>query len=219
MVHWIKGKLSEYHRYSNAAKVVFSFIKRLIVVKKSTADGNFLLFHHRKWTTLRSSELAYGRLSMYPQDLLQGWRPSLLMSTVNRLDSATFGGYAFAVWKHFRRCISIRYGEKITTRPVRSNLPAIAVRSTGICRSLYRQLPFALPAIAIRPTGNCHSPYRHMPFALPAIAIRSTGNCHSLTNQGTLDNFLPFPVWAYHINGSSSGSIVKRNTAIREKMD
>ena len=197
MVHWIKGKLSEYHRYSNAAKVVFSFIKRLIVVKKSTADGYFLLFHHRKWTTLRSSEQAYGRLSMYPQDLLQGWRPSLLMSTVNRLDNAAFGEYAFAVWKHFRRCISIRYGEKITTRPVRSYLPAIAIRSTGICHSLYLQLPFALPAIAIRPTGNCRS----------------------LTNQGTLDYFSPFPVWAYHMNGSSADTIVKRNTAIREKMD
>ena len=101
---------------------------------------------------------------MYSQDLLQGWRPSLLMSTVNRLDSATFGGYAFAVWKHFRRCISIRYGEKITTRPVRSNLPAIAVRSTGNCHSPYWQLPFALPAYAIRPTGNCHSLYRQLPF-------------------------------------------------------
>ena len=182
MVHRIKGKLSEYHRYSNAAKVVFSFIKRLIVVKKSTADGHFSLFHHRKWTTLRSSELAYGRLSMYPQDLLQGWRPSLLMSTVNRLDSAAFGRYAFAVWKHFRRCVSIRHGEKSP------------------------RAPFEVT-------------YRQLPFALPAIAIRSTGNCHSLTNQGTLDNFLPFPVWAYHMNGSSADTIVKRNTAIREKMD
>ena len=204
MVHWIKGKLSEYHRYSNAAKVVFSFIKRLIVVKKSTADGYFLLFHHRKWTTLRSSEQAYGRLSMYPQDLLQGWRPSLLMNTVNRLDNAAFGEYAFAVWKHFRRCVSIRHGEKSPRAPFEVT---------------YRQLPFALPAYAIRSTCNCRSPYRQLPFALPAIAIRPTGNCRSLTNQGTLDNFPPFPVWAYHINGSSSGSIVKRNTAIREKMD
>ena len=95
----------------------------------------------------------------------------------------------------------------------RSKLP------TGNCHSLYRHMPFALPAIAVRPTGNCHSPYRQLPFALPAIAIRPTGICRSLTNQGTLDNFLPFPVWAYHINGSSSGSIIKRNTAIREKMD
>ena len=83
----------------------------------------------------------------------------------------------------------------------------------------YRHMPFALPAIAVRPTGNCHSLYRQLPFALPAIAIRPTGNCRSLTNQGTLDNFPPFPVWAYHMNGSSADTIVKRNTAIREKMD
>ena len=87
---------------------------------------------------------------MYPQDLLQGWRPSLLMSTVNRLDSAAFGEYAFAVWKHFRRCVSIRHGEKSPRAPFEVT---------------YRQLPFALPAITIRSTGNCHSPYRQLPFA------------------------------------------------------
>ena len=161
-----------------------------------------------------------------PRPLKQGWRPSLLLSTVNRLDSATFGGYAFAVWKHFRRCVSIRHGEKsprapfeVTYRQLPFALPAYAIRSTCNCRSPYRQLPFALPAIAVRSAGNCRSLCRQLPFALPAIAVRPTGNCRSLTNQGTLDNFPPFPVWAYHINGSSSGSIVKRNTAIREKMD
>ena len=85
-----------------------------------------------------------------PRPLKQGWRPSLLLSTVNRLDSATFGGYAFAVWKHFRRCVSIRHGEKSPRAPFEVT---------------YRQLPFALPAYAIRSTCNCRSPYRQLPFA------------------------------------------------------
>ena len=107
-----------------------------------------------------------------PRPLKQGWRPSLLLSTVNRLDSATFGGYAFAVWKHFRRCVSIRHGEKsprapfeVTYRQLPFALPAYAIRSTCNCRSPYRQLPFALPAIAVRSAGNCRSPYRQLPFA------------------------------------------------------
>ena len=41
-----------------------------------------------------------------------------------------------------------------------------------------------------------------LPVSRTAIASRPNGNCRSLTYQGTLNNFFPFPIWANRMNGS-----------------
>ena len=86
-------------------------------------------------------------------------------------------------------CVVASLGN-VVLKPVPSYRPAIAIRPTGNCHSVYRQLPFGLPAIAVRSTGNCRSVYRQLPFGLPAIAVRSTGNCHSAYRQLPFGNFL-----------------------------
>ena len=68
------------------------------------------------------------------------------------------------VLKVFQRgCVVASLGN-VVLKPVPSYRPAIAIRPTGNCHSVYWQLPFGLPAIAIRSTGNCHSAYRQLPF-------------------------------------------------------
>ena len=51
-------------------------------------------------------------------------------------------------------------------------------------------MPFGLPAIAVRSIGNCRSVYRQLPFGLPANAVRSTGNCRSVILNGARDDFI-----------------------------